>query len=137
MTEWQGVSGAWHWSIGDNEQALSGTDQPKFAAGDFFDCGRVVPQACGLEGQSAVLLMEPSDDVGQLLPLVAHSDGLNESPVTGHPVRPDDCDRQADGHEHDAAHGWWRRIGGRHLACLVLGRWVERERPLCRTRSRG
>ena len=52
------------------------------AAGDFFDCGRVVPQACGLEGQSAVLLMEPSDDVGQLLPLVAHSDGLNESPIT-------------------------------------------------------
>lgn len=131
------MSGAWDGPIGDNEQALSRTDQPKFAAGDFFDCGRVVAQAFGLEGESAVLLLEPGDGVGQLLPFVAHSDGLNESPITGHPVRRDDRERQADGHAHDAAHGWRRRIGGRYLPCLVLARWAERERPLCGARSRG
>lgn len=131
------MSGAWYGSIGDNEQVLSRTDQPKFAAGDFFDCGRVVAQACGLEGESAVFLLEPGDGVGQLLPFVAHSDGLNESPITGHPVRHDDRERQADGHEHDAAHGGWRRIGGRYLSSLVLARWAERERSLGGARSRG
>ena len=83
------------------------------------------------------LLAEPGDGVGQLLPFVAHSDGLNESPITGHPVRLDDRERQADGHEHDAAHGGWRRIGGRYLSSLVLARWAERERSLGGARSRG
>jgi hypothetical protein len=133
----QARSEAGYGSIGENEQALSRADQPKFAAGDFFDCVRVVAQACGLEGESAVLFLEPGDGVAQLLPFVAHSDGLNESSITGHAVRYDDRERQADGHEHDAAHGRWRRIGGRHLPCLVLARGAERERPLRGARSSG
>ena len=73
------MSGAWDGPIGDNEQALSRTDQPKFTAGDFFDCGRVGAQAFGLEGESAVLLLESGDGVGQLQCVAPRLNGVGRT----------------------------------------------------------
>ena len=116
--------------VRDDEQALSGTYEAEFAAGEFLDRGRVISQAGRLFGQATVVLVKPRDGVSHVLALSPHLDGLNESAITGHAVGHDDHEREDDGRKHDAACGRRRRIGCWYFSRLVAPR-AQRERALC------